>query len=223
MNAQQLLEVLAEAPYGVYAVDMGQRIVFWNNTAERLLGYCAGEMLGRRCHDAVGGVAEGGVMRCEGNCSVIQWSKKGRIAPSQTLTIRTKDGARRWMSMVHVLLQASTRERSTVVHIFHDVSQEVEARQVLQKLSNIVASATGSRQPAKRSLPRDSDPLADRLSQREREVLQLLAQGVSARNLAEKLDISAATVRNHIQHILSKLGAHSRLEAVVEASRQGLL
>ena len=222
MNAQHLLDVLAEAPYGAYAIDMGQRIVFWNDSAERLLGYNADEVLGRRCYDAVGGVAEGEAMRCGGNCSVVQWSKRGRIAPSQTLTIRTKDGARRWMSMFHILLLASPRERSTVVHIFHDVSQEVEARQVLQKLSNIVVAATGS-QSTKRVLPRASDPGADPLSQREREVLHLLAQGMSAGDLAEKLDVSVATVRNHIQHILSKLGVHSRLEAVVAASRQGLL
>lgn len=222
MSPHHLLNVLAEAPYGVYAIDMEQRIVFWNNSAERLLGYSAPEVLGRRCHDAVAGVAEGGATRCEANCSVVQCSKKGRIGPSQTLTIRTKDGLRRWMSMVHVLLLASPRERSTLVHIFQDVSQEVEARQLLQKLSNIVVAATGS-QAVPRPLPRDLPPFADPLSQREREVLHLLAQGMSARDLAERLDIRVATVRNHIQHILSKLGAHSRLEAVVAASRQGLL
>jgi DNA-binding NarL/FixJ family response regulator len=52
------------------------------------------------------------------------------------------------------------------------------------------------------------------LSPREREVLSLLAADVSLYEIAERLSISHTTVRNHVQHILSKLAVHSTLEAV---------
>ena len=61
------------------------------------------------------------------------------------------------------------------------------------------------------------------LTAREREVLDLLAIGESKEAIAGRLFLSTNTVRNHIQNILTKLGAHSRLEAVATAAREGLL
>ena len=62
-----------------------------------------------------------------------------------------------------------------------------------------------------------------RLTRREAEVLRLLASGASTGNIARALDIAGATARNHVQHLLDKLGAKSRLEAVVLARRHDLL
>jgi DNA-binding NarL/FixJ family response regulator len=62
------------------------------------------------------------------------------------------------------------------------------------------------------------------LTSREREVLQLLADGgLGNKELALQLHLSLHTVRNHVQSVLTKLGAHSKLEAVVIAGREGLL
>jgi DNA-binding NarL/FixJ family response regulator len=60
------------------------------------------------------------------------------------------------------------------------------------------------------------------LSPREREVLQLLVEGLNYRLIGERLFISIETVRNHIRHIYDKLHVHSRTEAVVRALRDGL-
>jgi DNA-binding NarL/FixJ family response regulator len=61
------------------------------------------------------------------------------------------------------------------------------------------------------------------LTPRELEVLYLLATGASTAVAATSLGISTATLRAHIQAVLRKLGAHSRLEAVAEAARLGLV
>lgn len=61
------------------------------------------------------------------------------------------------------------------------------------------------------------------LTPRELEVLGLLAEGTPNHELAERMGISRNTVRNHVQNLLTKLGVHSRLEAVALASREGLL
>src|SRR5438067_13200574 len=61
------------------------------------------------------------------------------------------------------------------------------------------------------------------LTARELEVLRLLASGTSTTAAAESLGISTATLRAHVQAVLRKLGAHSRLEAVAEAAGPGLV
>lgn len=69
---------------------------------------------------------------------------------------------------------------------------------------------------------RGPPPDASRLTPREREVLVLLGNGARGREIAHQLGLSPATVRNHIQNILTKLRLHSRLEAVALAPRLGL-
>jgi two-component system response regulator DevR len=61
------------------------------------------------------------------------------------------------------------------------------------------------------------------LSRRELEVLSVMAEGGSDREIATRLFISLNTVRKHTQNIIRKLGAHSKLEAVVVAVREGLI
>jgi DNA-binding NarL/FixJ family response regulator len=61
------------------------------------------------------------------------------------------------------------------------------------------------------------------LTAREREILALVAEGHANKTIATKLGLRLNTVRNHVQRVLTKLGAHSKLEAVAVATRQGLL
>jgi PAS domain S-box-containing protein len=61
------------------------------------------------------------------------------------------------------------------------------------------------------------------LTPREAEALQLLARGCSTEQMSEAMGISTETVRNHIRHLLGKLGAHSRLEAVLTGRESGLV
>jgi DNA-binding NarL/FixJ family response regulator len=62
-----------------------------------------------------------------------------------------------------------------------------------------------------------------RLTEREMEVLKLVAKGLNNRDIAKQLFISENTVKNHIRNILEKLQLHSRMEAVVYAVREKLL
>jgi NarL family two-component system response regulator LiaR len=68
-----------------------------------------------------------------------------------------------------------------------------------------------------------SPKLGDDLSEREREVLALLAQGLSNKEIAERLFLSVATVKYHVRVLLSKLGATSRAEAVALAWQNKLI
>jgi NarL family two-component system response regulator LiaR len=72
------------------------------------------------------------------------------------------------------------------------------------------------------SAPADKGPDAHCLTEREVEVLQLVAQGQSNREVADLLTISEATVRTHVSNILSKLNLCSRTQAALYALREGL-
>jgi len=69
----------------------------------------------------------------------------------------------------------------------------------------------------------DAERLIDQLTAREIQILQIVAQGSSTREVAESLFISQLTVQTHVKSILAKLGMHSKLEAVTFALRHDLV
>jgi DNA-binding NarL/FixJ family response regulator len=64
---------------------------------------------------------------------------------------------------------------------------------------------------------------APSLTPREEDILRLLVEGTGTADIAEELVLARSTVRNHVARLLTKLGAHSRLEAVATARRLALL
>lgn len=87
---------------------------------------------------------------------------------------------------------------STLARILHQVARERDARQ-------------------------EARALFDSLTDREREILQLLAEGMRNDDIASKLFISPQTVQTHVRNLLAKLNVHSKLEAVAYAVRHGAI
>lgn len=76
---------------------------------------------------------------------------------------------------------------------------------------------------AMQALLKESDPAAVRLTEREQEILVLMATGITNPQIAKRLDVSISTANFHVHNILTKLGAKTRTEAVAIATREGLL
>ena len=89
----------------------------------------------------------------------------------------------------------------------------IDAGELLARIRRVALRSGASLAPA------DSNPVRDRLTPREREVLQMLSDGLSQNDIATALVISPKTVGTHLQHILSKLEVHSRAQAVAIAHR----
>jgi len=97
------------------------------------------------------------------------------------------------------------------------VLQSPVASRVLQELRDNLP-------PTERSTPKIAQqPLAEPLSERELEVLDLIAQGLTNRQIADRLYIAVGTVKRHINNIYGKLQVHHRTEAVARARALGLL
>lgn len=217
-----ILAVLSEAADGAYVIDHNQRIVFWNGAAERMLGYSVKEVIGRLCYEIVGGRDDYDHPWCRANCHVITVSRAGDPVETFNTLTHTKAGDPRWLNISILMLPAAKEgEAPLVVHLFRDATetkqQERFARQILGLVDNFQqadaptrsAGATGS--------------MAGKLTDREIEVLTLLAQGLSTEKIAEAISVSRATTRNHIQNILQKLRVHSRAEAVAYAFEHGIV
>ncbi|HXB03472.1 MAG TPA: response regulator transcription factor [Candidatus Acidoferrum sp.] len=70
---------------------------------------------------------------------------------------------------------------------------------------------------------REAETQLERLTPREKEVLRMMAEGAASRDIASRLGISYTTVRTHIRSLGSKLGVHSKLEAIVKARELALV
>jgi DNA-binding NarL/FixJ family response regulator len=103
---------------------------------------------------------------------------------------------------------------SAFIHKSRAASEVVEAiRQVAGGLS-LITPRTVAALLTKR---REMDAQSESLTPREKEVLRMMAEGASSRDIAAKLGISYATVRTHIRSLGSKLGVHSKLQAIIKA------
>jgi PAS domain S-box-containing protein len=196
---------------GVCVIDGRGRITRWNAAAERLLGHARREVLGRPCHEVFGGRDAAGNRLCYPGCHVR--ALVGRNEPVQhfDMATRTKTGKPVWLDVSILAVRGARDEESVTVQMFRDVTS---AREIETLVRSRLAQAAG---PS----PDGNGPTAD-LTRRELQVLRLMASGTGTPAMAESLHVSRATVRNHVQNILAKLGAHSRLEAVALATRHRL-
>ena len=111
----------------------------------------------------------------------------------------------------YVLKEASQREVVSAVRQVLRGESLLNAELATKLLERL------ARQPTEAAVP------ADRLTTRERDVLRLLAQGKTNREIATELFVSVGTVKIHVEHIISKLGVSDRTQAAVRAVELGLL
>jgi PAS domain S-box-containing protein len=214
MKASEVLdlaEMLATSAEGAFAIDGEGRIVLWNQGAKDLLGHTAREAVGRRCCDLLMGDDENGNRLCCRGCHIMQLSRTRTPVHSFDMRTRTKRGSTIWVN-VSTLRVSSDESGDHTVHLIRDVTT---TREILALIRERMTT------PAAPAIPDGNGSAA--LTRREIEILHLIASGLNTKGTAERLHVSPATVRNHVQNILGKLGAHSRLEAVAYANRHRLI
>jgi PAS domain S-box-containing protein len=200
-------EALAHAGDGVCVIGADGRIVLWNRAAEKVLGYTAREVIGRPCCEVFVGHDDDGNLLCYQGCHVMKLIDLGEAIQSFDMKTRSKVGHPVWLNVSILRVLDAGPGGPVTVHLFRDVTATKE----LLTLIHERLTATAEREAGV-----DHNGA---LSRRELEVLRLLAIGLNTRAAGERLHVSRATVRNHVQNLFAKLGVHSRLEAVAYASR----
>jgi PAS domain S-box-containing protein len=201
-------EAVARTADGAFAIGSDGRIVLWNRAAEKMLGHSAREAIGRPCCDLFVGYDDSGNRLCYQGCHVMSLVRMGDPVQSFDMRTRTKQGRPIWINLSTLTVPAGQAGGPLTIHLFRDVTATKELLGLVRE---------------RLTAPPPAEVTGDALTRREVEVLRMIATGMSTKAAADKLHVSPATVRNHVQNILGKLGAHSRLEAVAKATRQRLL
>jgi DNA-binding CsgD family transcriptional regulator len=176
----------------LFQTTRGGRIVEWNRSAEELTGIPAGDAVGCSCWDVVRGRDADGSLICHPGCSIARLAREGWPVRCTDLAVAMPSGVKR-VTVSTIVVGAG--EDASVLHTMD-------------------ASA-----PAGRQAPGPDRP---ELTPRQREILALLADGLCAKEIAARLSLSVATVRNHIHGLLRRLGVSSQLAAVAKAHELGL-
>ena len=210
-GATDLGQLLAGTADGGFAIDAEGRILLWNRAAESMLGHAEREVVGRRCCDLLMGDDENGNRLCCRGCHIKEIARAGSPVHSFDMRTRTKGGSRIWVN-VSTLRVSNNGAGDRTVHLIRDVTA---SREILSLIRERLATPA----PPAAAAPDGNGTL----TRREIEILHLIASGLNTKDTAERLHVSPATIRNHVQNILGKLGAHSRLEAVAYANRHRLI
>ena len=195
--------------------------MFWNHSAERILGHTADEVMGKRCYDVVAGLSPGGLApECLGGCPSMRYLRAGLVPAPVKLRLLCASGERKWVTVSPMVVAGVFRDAPLLVHLFEET---VEAEEASGEPLREGLAATGS--PVFHDQPRVTTVSPERpiLSRREMEVLRLMAQGWETQRIATELGISRHTVRNHIRNLRQRLNASTKLDAVVKGIRLGIL
>lgn len=199
-----MVEPLALLPAEV-AVDASGRIHSWSPGAERLLGHQSKDVLRRRMHDVLESRDVFGNRLCGDGCNLREMMRRGETPRRFELWARHGDG-----HQVLVIVEIAPGNGSGMTYRFLPDRRRTERRRPRDlEVQSLDESPTPEPKVA--------------LSPRETAVLGLLAQGRSTAEISRSLGISTATAKNHVQHVLEKLGAHSRIEAVSVARQRRLV
>lgn len=206
---------LADSPDAACGVDNEGRIAFWNRACERLFGWPASGVMGRFCWEVLGGTDVFRNRYCGSHCAVRRMAEAGESVHPFQLSIRHRDGREVDVRVTVLTLTRPTGgEGSILLHTFHPVAFPGDQPRAAPDPETGSGVATD---------PDVSLSHREPLTQREIEILAMMAAGHATGEISRRLFISSVTVRNHVQHILDKLGVHSKAEAVAYAFRHRLV
>lgn len=193
----------------VIGVDKDMRIRFINKPAEELFDKTEEQVLGRSCHDVICGRDLLGNDYCNEQCTISSHHDASRPNPNWDLIIRRGTGDNVVVNIGTYYLNKEPDGDDRDIHAFHSM-RVIDCPQIIRRF-------------AFNSSPTKDDNPIKLLSKREHEVLRLISSGVKAKDIASRLGISHATVRNHTKNIYAKLEVHSKAEVINYAMRHGVL
>ena len=177
-----------------YAVDRNGKIIAWNQAAEKNLGFVESEALGKSCWELLSGQDIFGNRLCCEGCPIRASAFINEPINRFQIYFRTASNQRKHFAVSTLMLFDAPGE-DIFIHLCTPIPETGNTKTAIENPSRL-------------------DYQHERLTSRETEILAQLHKGKSIEDIADSLTISPCTVRNHVQHILSKLQVHSRYEAV---------
>ena len=193
-----------ETSEAAYAVDRDGVIVMWNLAAEKTFGYPASESLGKRCWKLMGGKDIYGNRCCHKHCLHRKMAFRHEPVNSFKAVYKTACGDYEQFKVSCLTIFDSGGEELLLHFCRPDKDNQMNTTNNVKSWNSCSIHAGV-------------------LTPREIQIMTLLADGISTREIASTLFISSSTVRNHIQNVLHKFEVHTRLEAVMLSKQLDLI
>lgn len=188
----------------IWISDPDRRICFLNARAEALLGRRASACLGRPCHEVVQGWMASRRPLCGVQCPLAAAARADRSLAPIRIRVGGAGSGENWIQLLCIPLWSPEGRGPWLVHCALRSRRPHDMEEYLAR----VATRTRSHREG------GGSPDWRRLTRRELEVLRLLVRDLDVAAIARELHVSLVTVRNHVQHILVKVDAHSVQEVV---------
>lgn len=220
MRFEEIKRMVGSTSDAAFAVDGEGSVVAWNPAAEMLFALPATGAVGRPCRDIVQGTDECGAV-CSQECTVRQAVLNRHPISNFDLMMNTSTG-RQWCNVSVLVAENGVSTNPHAIHVIRPIDLrkrlEILVRDFVVSNTSVPAEEAVALISSTRAAAKDAQ-----LSNRELQILRLLGKGNTTADIADHLNISRTTVNNHVQHILRKLDAHSRLEAIRRAEHAGLI
>lgn len=217
MLESELFALLNGTADAAFSVDEHGLICSWNRAAERLFGYPPSEVLHKPCADLLQGHDSLGTPVCGHDCAVLECAAAPQGIPNYDLEVKARGDQRIWVNISILAFQDNRTKRHLTVHLARDITERKRNEELTH---NVLETA---KQLASLSTEPDRAAPVSPLTKQEQHVLRLLADGKTPAAVARILRIAPRTLRNHIHHANQKLKTRNRLEAVIHATRRGLI
>lgn len=183
-----------------FAVDRSGSIVLWNEAAEQSFAVHSADAIGKKCWELLSGEDDFGNRYCCEHCPVMEMGFRHEPVHSFNSNFKTANDKTEHFA-VSCLTIYDEPGSELLLHICHPEDKpQLQTKPPASERSHV-----------------------GELSQREVEILALLADKVKTKDIATRLSISIRTVRTHIQHLMYKLHVHKRKEAVLVGKRLKLI
>lgn len=220
MRREEILEFVNGTAEPAFVLDPTGAVAAWNLAAEEFFGLRSEQAIGRLCSDVLHGIGECG-RECNSDCAVKRRAKNRDPLKSYEVQVETPTG-KKWCSMIVIMPPNVGSGFGYTMHIAKSVDLQ-------KRFENLMRDFVGSQTDLPIAISnqigavRSSPTALVDLTNRELDILRHVAKGKTSAHIANELKISATTVNNHVQRILKKLSAHTRLEAVRLAEKARLI
>jgi PAS domain S-box-containing protein len=208
------LESTADAAFSI--TETGE-ILSWNAAAEALFGFKPSEVLHKQCHEVLDARGRLGTSICMRDCAVQRCALHAGPAPSFDIQARHRHGGTVWANVSTLTYRNPRNGRLIIVHLARDITARMKREALISEWIDISRRLALSENGSVGTAP------AQALSDREIQILRLLAQAKSPAEVSRAVGISPSTLRNHLHRINEKLGTRDRLSAVLNAMHRGLI
>ena len=223
MSPNDIFKLLSTDRFGAYAMSQNHVILFWNSGAQRILGHRSKDVLGSRCYEVLSGLDRGGFTpECQDGCLSIRDLRAGMASTPIRLRMLCASGQRKLVTLTTLVVWGVLEDGPLLAHLFRDSTDETESA-IVSRVVQDTLQENGSPTPLEGLSVAPPMENPRELARRELEVLRLVSMGWRTPRIAEELGLSYHTVRNHIRHCRRKLGAATKLDAVLTAIRRGIL